>query len=45
MNDTKELPEGIFPINLKSIDQYKRKQPSLMYKYSIGTNQTDYSVE
>ena len=33
INEIKELPEGIFPINLKLIDQYQRKYPSLMDKY------------
>ena len=33
INDTEELPEGIFPNNLKLIDQYQRKYPNLMAKY------------
>ena len=37
INDTEELPEVIFPINLKIIDQYQRKDPILMDKYEIGT--------
>ena len=32
INDTKKLPED-FPINLKLIYQYQRKDPSLMNKY------------
>ena len=32
-NETKELPKGIFPINLKLLDRYQRKYPILMAKY------------
>ena len=37
INDTQELPEGIFPVNLKPIEQYQRKYPSLLSKYKKGT--------
>ena len=37
INDTEELPEGIFPIKLKLIDEYQRKDPSLKAKYKEGT--------
>ena len=32
INDTKELPEGIFPINFKLIHQYQQKYPSQFSK-------------
>ena len=41
INETKELSEGIFPINLKSIDQYQCKYPILMDNYTIGAYQKD----
>ena len=37
INDTEELPEGNFPVNLKLINQYQWKYPSLMAKYNMGT--------
>ena len=40
INDTSELPEGILPINLNTINQYQRKYPSLKAKYNIGTYNT-----
>ena len=33
INDIKELSEGIFPINLKSIPKYQRSEPSITAKY------------
>ena len=36
INDTEELPEGIFLINLKLINQYQQKYPSLKAKYKMG---------
>ena len=39
INDTEEVLEGIFPINLKLIDQYQRKDPILLAKYKDGTYQ------
>ena len=39
INNIEELPEGIFPINLKTIDQYQQKYPSLKAKYEMGTHQ------
>ena len=33
INDTEEIPEVIFPINLKFIEQYQRKYSSLLAKY------------
>ena len=37
INYTKELPEGIFSIELKLIDQYQRKYPILKDNYKMGT--------
>ena len=42
MNDIKELPEDNFPINLKSIDQYQQKEPTLMDKYQKYIYKTCY---
>ena len=39
INDTKKIHEGTFPINLKLIEQYQRKYPSLLDKYKDGTYQ------
>ena len=36
INDIYELTEDIFFINLKRIDQYQRKEPSLMEIYITG---------
>ena len=33
INDIKELPEGILPINLKLINQHQHKYPRLMFKH------------
>ena len=33
INNIEELSEGIFPINLKLINKYQQKDPSLMDKY------------
>ena len=35
INDIEEVPEGIFPVNLKLINQYQCKYPILMAKYHI----------
>ena len=32
INDTKEISEGTFPINLNTIDIYKRQYPGLIEK-------------
>ena len=37
INNTKERPESIFPIDLGLIYQYKRKNPSQMVKYEKYT--------
>ena len=37
LNDTGELTEGTFLMNLKLIDQYQQKDPILKAKYEIGT--------
>ena len=37
INDSEEIVEGTFPINLKFIKQYQRSEPSLMPKYKNGT--------
>ena len=39
INDTKKLTEGIFPINLKTINNYQRKDPRLKAKYEVGKYQ------
>ena len=39
INDTEELPEGLFPINLKLMNQYQRKYPSLKAKYELSMYQ------
>ena len=36
INDTKEIPEGTFPLNLKLISQYPQTEPSLMAKCKYG---------
>ena len=42
VNDTEELHGGIFLINLKLIDQYQRKDPSLNAKYKMGAYKKGY---
>ena len=42
INNTKELPEVIFPINLKLIDQYQQKDPTLKAKYKMATYKNVY---
>ena len=42
INDTEELPEGLFPINLKLMNQYQRKYPILMDKYKNPTYKIGY---
>ena len=42
INDTKELPEGVFLINLKPINQYQRKDSRLLTKYKMGKYQKGY---
>ena len=37
INDTKEIPEGTFPINLKLIQEYQGSEPSITDKYKDGT--------
>ena len=37
INDTKELPEVSFPINLKFIQRYQRAETSIISKYKNGT--------
>ena len=37
INDIEEVPEGIFGINLKSIQEYQRTEPSITDKYKDGT--------
>ena len=36
INDTEEIPEGTFPINLKLIQIYQRLEPSIRAKYKYG---------
>ena len=42
INDTEELTEVNFPINLKLIEQYQRKDPSLKDKCELGAYQKGY---
>ena len=37
INNTEEITEGTFPINVKFIQKYQRAEPSLMAKYEDGT--------
>ena len=39
INDIEDLTESNLPINLNHIDQYERKNPSLLAKYEMGTYQ------
>ena len=39
INDTKEIPEGFFPIILKSIKKYQRLEPSITAKNKDGKYQ------
>ena len=41
ISDIDELSEGIFTINLKTIDQYRWKDASLMAKYKNGKYKSD----
>ena len=34
INDTEEFPDGISPIDFKTIEQYQWKYPRLMNKYT-----------
>ena len=36
-NDTEELPEGIFPINLNLIQKQQRTEPSIIAKHKDVT--------
>ena len=36
INDMEEIYEGKFPISLRTIDQYQRKDPDLMAKLKTG---------
>ena len=45
INKSEELPKGVFPINLKSISQYQRKNPSLIAKYKWLCQKTVIFVE
>ena len=42
INDTKEIPEGTFPINLKPIKEHQRLEPTIKAKYKDGTYQQGY---
>ena len=37
INDTKELPEDNFPINLNLIAKHQREEPSIIAKYQDST--------
>ena len=38
INDTEEIPEGNFPINLKLIAKYQHMESRIMAKYNYGTH-------
>ena len=42
INDTEEIHEGNFPINLKFIKQHQRKHPRLFSKYKEGAYKKGY---
>ena len=42
INDIKEIPEGIFPINLKLIQLYQQLEPSITSKNKYGTYHKGY---
>ena len=42
INDTKEIPEGIFPINLRLTQKHQRSEPSIKVKYKDGTYHKGY---
>ena len=39
-NETEEITEGTFPINLKLIQKYQGTEPSIKAKYKDGTYHT-----
>ena len=45
INDINELPEGIFPIHLKTIDRYQQKDPRVLSKYKNRTYKPVLPVE
>ena len=42
INDIRELPEDIFLVNLKIINQYQHNDLILMVKYKIGKYESGY---
>ena len=42
INDTEELPEGTFPINLKLIAKHQRQESIIRDKYKDGTYHKGY---
>ena len=42
INDTEELPEGTFAINLKLIQKYQQEEPSIIAKYKYGKYHKSY---
>ena len=42
IDNIEELPEGVFSINLKIIDQYQFKYLSIMAKYNTSKYKTGY---
>ena len=42
INDTEEIPEGNFPINLKLIQRYQLSEPSITSKYEDGKYHKGY---
>ena len=45
INDTREIPEGNSPNNLKLIKKYQMTEPSVMDKYKYVTYRTGYFCE
>ena len=37
INDIEQLPEGIYPINIKLIQRHPRTEPSIIAKYKYDT--------
>ena len=42
IDDTKELPEGVFHMNLKIVNRYQYKDPWLKAKYDMGMYHKGY---
>ena len=42
INDTEEIPEGNFPVDLKLIQKYQREEPRITAKYKYGMYHKGY---